>query len=153
MWVFALTVTASAAWLLDRWRSRARNGRGSCGGCAVSWVEALSSERYLIHGRLVCEDCARKARRRMPWELGALGVWAALLSALAVGNLLAGNAVAIGIFAIVASAIVVPLGAIEAMKVANRRAQARIAEGELPAITPAKPDNEEAGGNSLPTAI
>ena len=89
----------------------------------------------------------------MPWELGGLGVWAALLTALAVGNLLAGNAVAIGILAIVASAIVVPLGAIAAMTVATRRAQARIAEGELPAITPAKPDDEEADGNSLPTTV
>ena len=73
MLVLALTavagVSAVAAWIADRRRCRQRNERGECGACSVPWGESGSGVPYLIHGRLVCEDCAEKAKRRMPWEL------------------------------------------------------------------------------------
>ena len=136
MLVLALTAAAVAsaavAWMVDQRRCRRRNEQGACGACSVSWAETPSGDPYLIHGRLVCEDCAEKARRRMPWELGALAGWAALIAAIGTGNALAGNGVAVMAFSIAASTIVVPLGAVQLMKLANRRAQRRIAAGEFP---------------------
>ena len=134
MWVFALTIAASAsaigAWVFDRLRSRSKNDQGRCGACGILWTDESSGEPYLIHGRLVCEECALKARRRMPWELAALGVWAALLTAVAVGNLVSGSSVAVVAVAVAGAGIVVPLAAVQAMKLANRKAQERIALGE-----------------------
>ncbi len=136
MLVLALTAAAGAsaivAWMLDRRRCHRRNKQGACGACSVSWAETPSGDPYLIHGRLVCEDCAKKAKRRMPWELGALAGWSALIAAIATGNALAGNSVAVMAFSIAGSTIVVPLGAVQLMKLANRRAQRRIAAGEFP---------------------
>ena len=84
MVVLALTAAAcagaAAAWKLDRRRCRRRNERGQCGACGLSWTEARSRDRYLIHGRLICEDCAVNARRRLPWELGALTGWIAVVT-------------------------------------------------------------------------
>jgi len=134
MWVLALTAAASASaivtWMLDRRRCRRRNQQGECGACGVSWAETYSDDPYLIHGRLVCEDCAGKAKRRMPWELGALGGWAALLAGLVVVELASGSAKDLA-FYIAGSTGVVLLGAVEMMKLANRRAQRRIAAGEF----------------------
>ena len=146
MLVLALTVAASAgavvAWIADQRRSRHRNGRGECGACGRSWVE--SGESYLIHGRLVCEECARKAKRRMPWELGALAGWAGLIAAIGAGNVLAGNLAGAALL-IVAPTILVPLGAVQLMKLANRRAQRRIAAGEFPGLGA----SDAEGGRSL----
>jgi len=114
-------------------------------------VNASGSDRFLIHGRLVCEDCAQKARRRLPWELAALTAWAALLTAIAVGNLVAGNAVAVAALALVGSAIVVPLSAVQAMKLANRRAQRRLAEGELDSLEGTATDNDDDEGIAGPS--
>ena len=136
MLVLALTAAAGAsaivAWMLDQRRCRRRNKQGACGACSVSWAETPSGDTYLIHGRLVCENCAEKAKRRMPWELGALAGWAALIAAIVTVNALAGNSVAVIAFSIAGSTIVVPLGAVQLMKLANRRAQRRIAAGEFP---------------------
>ena len=134
MLVFALTAAAAAsatlAWMLDRRRSRRRNKQGECGACGVSWAER-SGDPYLIHGLLVCEDCAVKAKRRMPWELGALAGWAALLTGLAVTTLMTGSAKDVAFF-VAGSTGVVVLGTVQLMKLANRRAQRRIASGEFP---------------------
>ena len=128
----AAAVASAVAWMVDQRRCRRRNEQGECGACSVLWAETPSGDPYLIHGRLVCEGCAQKAKRRMPWQLGALGGWAASIAAIAAGKALAGNGVAVMLFFIVGSAIVVPLGAVQLMKLANRRAQRRIAAGEFP---------------------
>ena len=134
MLVLALTSAAGAAvlaWLVDQRRCRRRNEQGECGACGVSWAETPSGDPYLIHGRLVCEDCAEKAKRRMPWELGALAGWAALLTGLAVTTLATGSAKDAAFF-IAGSMGVVVLGTVQLMKLANRNAQRRIAAGEFP---------------------
>ena len=83
MLVLALTAAAGAsavgAWILDLRRCRRRNEQGACGACSVSSADTPSGDPYLIQGRLVSEDCAENAKRRMPWELGALAGWAALI--------------------------------------------------------------------------
>ena len=66
---------ALATWVADRRRSRRRNRSGRCATCDTTWASSSIQEAYLIHGRLVCEACAAKARRRMPWELGAVAVF------------------------------------------------------------------------------
>lgn len=134
MLVLILTAVAGAgsvmAWMFDRRRSHGRNAAGRCGACGVSWAEPGSGERYLIHGRLVCETCADKARRRMPWELGALTAWAALLSGLAATNIIMDSAKGIG-FVIAGTSAFVLVGTVQLMKLANRRAQRRLATEEF----------------------
>ena len=61
-----------------------------------------------------------------------LAAWAALMAAITAGNALAGNGVAVMAFFIAGSTIVVPLGTVQLMKLANRKAQRRIAAGEFP---------------------
>lgn len=133
MMVFVLTAVAGAsavvAWMVDRRRCRRRNQEGQCGACGIPWADAPSGERYLIHGRLVCEDCAEKAKRRMPWELGALAGWVGL----GIGITLAGKGLALLAF-IPAGMGIATLGAVQLMKLANRAAQRRIAAGESPAF-------------------
>lgn len=130
MLVLALTAVAGAsavaAWMVDRRRCRRRNEQGECGACGVSWAETSSGDPYLIHGRLVCEDCAEKAKRRMPWEIGALAGWVAL----AAGFTLADEGVAL-LLVIPAAMGIATLGAVQLMKLANRHAQRRIAAGEF----------------------
>ena len=121
---------ALAAWLADRRRSRRRNGQGACASCGVSWGETASAEPYLIHGRLVCERCAEKARRHIPWEYGAL----ATAAAVATGFMVAGKGLVAMVLFPAGSTIVMTLAAVELMKLANRRAQRRIAAGESPDI-------------------
>ena len=138
MLVLALTAIAGtsavAAWMADQRRCRRRNERGECGACGVSWGEAGSGVPYLIHGRLVCEDCAEKARRRMPWELGALAGWSALLAGIVVTSLATGFAMDVS-FVIAGSTSVVFVGAVQLMKVSNRSAERRIAAGEFPGFS------------------
>jgi Flp pilus assembly protein TadB len=132
MLVLALTAaavaSAAAAWMVDRRRCRQRNRLGECGACGTSWAETASGDPYLIHGRLVCEDCAEKAKRRMPWQIVALSGF----SALATGSALAGKGVAVVAFFSAGSIFVMTLGAVQLMKLANRSAQRRIAAGEFP---------------------
>lgn len=133
--VLALTAAASAgavwAWLADRSRSRRRNERGRCGACGDSLAD--SGDSFLIHGRLVCAACAARARKRMPWELGGLAAWVALVSTVGVGNLLVGNVAEIAALILVPT-LLVPVGAVQLMKLANRRAQQRIASGDFPLL-------------------
>jgi hypothetical protein len=66
----------------------------------------------------------------MPWELGALAVWSALLAGLAVTTLASGSALDVSFF-IAGSTGGIFLGTVQLMKLANRRAQRRIAAGEF----------------------
>ncbi|MCJ7627695.1 MAG: hypothetical protein MUO50_04825 [Longimicrobiales bacterium] len=135
MLVLVLTLTAAAgasavaAWMVDRRRCSRRNEQGQCGACGISWAATSSSNPFLIHGRLVCEDCAEKAKRRMPWELGALAGWVAL----ATGLTLADQGLALLVFVPVGMGIA-SFGAVQLMKLANRNAQRRIAAGEFPGL-------------------
>lgn len=120
--------SASAAWLADRRRSRRRNRSGECAACGTPWADTLSGDPYLIHGRLICEVCAEKAKRRMPWQLGAIGGFAAVASGYAVAG---HGATAIAVFS-ASSTVAMTWGAVQLMKLANRSAQKRIAAGDFP---------------------
>jgi hypothetical protein len=119
--------SAVAAWMVDRRRCQRRNEQGECGACRVSWTETSSGELYLIHGRLVCEDCAEKAKRRMPWELGALVGWVAIV----IGITLSDEGLALLAFIPAGMGIAI-FGAVRLMKLANLNAQQRIATGGFP---------------------
>jgi len=150
--LLALTAVAGAsavtAWVVDRRRCRRRNEQGECGACGISWAETSSGDPYLIHGRLVCEDCAEKAKCRMPWELGALAGWVAL----ATGFTLADEGLAL-LLLIPAAMGIATLGAVQLMKLANRNAQRRIAAGEFTGFnelgTEAKTDGTESLSDGL----
>ncbi len=154
--VLAAAAGASAvvAWMLDRRRCRRRNKQGACGACGATWAEAGSGDPYLIHGRLVCEDCAAKAKRRMPWELGALAGWAGLLTGLAVATIATGSVKDVAFF-VAASTGAVLLGTVQLMKLANQNAQRRIAAGEFPDFKTLGTEtntDEKAALNEGPTA-
>ena len=129
-----LALTAAAlgsvaiAWMFERRRSRRRNKQGECAACGVPWAATPSGDPYLIHGRLVCEECAEKAKRRMPWHFGILAAAAAIGTGLAV----AGADLAVMILLPAGSTIVMTIGAVQLMRLANRNAQRRIAAGEFP---------------------
>lgn len=120
MLVLALTAAAGASaivvWMLDRRRCRRRNEQGACGACGVLWAETRSGDPYLIHGRLVCEDCAAKAKRRMPWHFGIL----AAAAAVAAGVIVAGEGVVADVLAPVGSTVLMILVAVQSMKLATR---------------------------------
>lgn len=119
---------AVAGWLLQRLRSRRRNSAGVCASCARTWSDIEAQERFLIHGRLVCEGCASKARRRLGWQFGLLGA-AGIVSSVAIlvsddpAILALVPPTVVGVFAV---------GTVGIMKLANRRAQAQIAAGSYP---------------------
>ena len=117
-------------WTFERWRSRRRNRGGRCASCGVSWSSTASGDPYLIHGRLVCEDCAVRAKGRMVWSFAMLGIAAGV----GTGFALAGAGVAVMTLVPPVSTVVMTLGAVQLMKLANRRAQRRIALGEFPDI-------------------
>jgi hypothetical protein len=123
--------TVGGLWMFERRRSRLRNRRGSCATCGTSWRSTQSGEPYLIHGRLVCEDCAEIARRRMPWHFGTIA-GATALAALGIawneGGLVPGILFPVG------TTVAMTIGAVQLMKLANRNAQRRIAAGEFPDI-------------------
>jgi hypothetical protein len=120
----------SGLWLVERSRSRRRNHRGECATCGTPWQSTPSGVPYLIHGRLVCESCARTARRRLPWHFGVLGV----ATAAATAGVVAAEGVAMLIAMPLLATGAMTLGAVQLMKAANRRAQRRIALGEFPDI-------------------
>ncbi len=126
---FALWIASPPAlfglWHLRRRRARGRNDHGVCADCEASFAMS-ARDRYLIQGRFVCATCARRARRRLArqvWLLAGAAVigsgfalaspepWMAILTA--GGTLLGATA------------------AFHVMKLANRRARARIAAGTL----------------------
>ena len=124
---------AVGVWLLGRLRSRRRNASATCASCATGWSEIESPERFLVHGRLVCEDCATRAKGRLGWQFGLLGAAGVLSS---IGVLLSEDP---AILALVPPAVVgtFAVGTIAVMKLANRRAQAQIARGSYPFLPPA----------------
>ena len=134
MEVLVLAAVAGAgafgAWVADRKRSRRRNQSGECAACATPWAETPSGDPYLIHGRLICEACAEKAKRRIPWQLAAIGGFAAVAS----GSAMAGHGVTAIALISAGSTVAMTVGAVQLMKFANRSAQRRIAAGEFPDI-------------------
>jgi hypothetical protein len=126
--VFGGIPTVSGLWLFERWRSRRRNRKGECAVCGTFWSLTKSGDPFLIHGRLVCEGCGEKARRRLPWHLGFLGLAAGIATAGAVS----GAGLAAIIFLPAGATVAMTVGAIQLMKHANRNAQRRIAAGEFP---------------------
>lgn len=123
---------ALATWMADRRRSRGRNRTGQCATCGTSWTESSSQDPYLIHGRLVCEACAANARRRMPWELGAVAAFS--LVALALASAMAGQGLTTVVLVSAVGTAGMLVGAVQVMKLANRTAQRRIANGDYPDI-------------------
>lgn len=148
--VFGGIPTVSGLWMFERWRSRGRNRIGKCASCGVSWRSTSSGEPYLIHGRLVCEDCAETARRRMPWHFGIIGLAAA---AAGLGVAVGEGGLAMAILWPVGSTLAMTLGAVQLMKLGNRNAQRRIAAGEFPDITAVGAGDVEPEGETLPTAV
>ena len=142
--------TVGGLWMFERWRSRRRNRSGSCATCGTSWSSTKSGEPYLIHGRLVCEQCAEIARRRMPWHFGVIGVAAA---AAGIGVGLSEGGLVMEILFPVGSTLAMTLGAVQLMKLANRNAQRRIAAGEFPDIQALTDGDSEHESGSLPTAV
>ena len=118
----------SGLWMFERWRSRKRNRSGECAACGSAWSSTPSSEGYLIQGRLVCQECAETARRRLPWHFGTLGI----ATAVATGGMLAGGKAVAMILLPVGATVAMTLGAIRLMKLANQSAQYRISTGEFP---------------------
>jgi len=131
---------ALATWVVDHRRSRRRNRSGRCAGCATPWASSGSGDPYLIHGRLVCESCAAKARKRMPWELGAVVAF----SMVALGSAAAAKGpIAVVLFSALGTAGML-VGAVQLMKLANRAAQRRIAYGDYPDIASVRSSEEPA---------
>lgn len=145
--IAALTATppvVAGLWIAEWWRSGRRNRRGACGSCAETLSDELD-DRFLVSGRLICSGCAGAMKRRMPWLLGTLLV------------LLTGSAIATAIMADGIEWVLSPLimfgfglGAIQLMKVANRRAQRRIATGGVPQIALGADDAPESDPAQLP---
>jgi len=127
--VFGGLPTVGGLWVFERTRARRRNQQGRCAVCGESWQTRPSRERYLIHGRLVCEGCAQRARGRVLWQLGAVGVAAI---AAGIGSALAGGNPAMIVIVPIGLPVVMTVGVIQWMKRANRVAQRRIATGEYP---------------------
>jgi len=147
--VFGGIPTVGGLWMFERWRSRRRNRGGECASCGISWSSTSSGEPYLIHGRLVCEDCAEVARRRMPWHFATIGIAAA---AVGIGVAWDGGGLATAILWPIGSTLALTLGAVQMMKLANRKAQRRIAAGEFPDMKTLGPGAAEAGEEGTPTA-
>lgn len=124
----AAGATALAAWLRDRRQGRSRNRQGECAACGHPWKDTSSGDAYLIHGRLVCEECAVRERRRLPWYFSILAVAGAGAAALTAASdgLLAMLLLPLG------TTIVLTVGTVQVMKLANRVAKRRIAAGEFP---------------------
>ena len=136
--------------MFERLRPRGRNRIGKCASCGVLWGSTATGEPYLIHGRLVCEDCAETARRRMPWHFGIIGL-AAAAAGLGVAVAYGGSAMAI--LWPVGSTFALTLGAVQLMKLANRNAQRRIAAGEFPDIQAVAAGGSDQEVDSLPPAV
>ena len=146
----AAAVSAGAAWILDQRRCLRRNKKGECAACGISWTETPSGDPYLIHGRLVCEDCAEVARRRMPWHFATIGIAAA---AAGLGVALGQGGLAMAILWPIGSTLALTLGAVQLMKLANRNAQRRIAAGEFPGMKTLGPGAADGGEDGTPTAV
>lgn len=137
-------------WMFERWRSARRNRRGSCATCGTSWRSTETGEPYLIHGRLVCEECADVARRRMPWHFGII---AGATAAAALGIAWNEGGFVPGILFPVGTTLAATLGAVQLMKLANRDAQRRIAAGEFPDIRALGVGDSDESADGRPFAV
>ena len=133
----AATPAAAGLWWFGIRRSQRRNGRGECGSCS-QLLGSDSEERFLVGGRLICVDCARRLKKRMPWLLGAATV---LITGAGVGAGMAADGLEWVLGPLVT--ISLGLGALQTMKAANRRAQRRLAEGESEQISSGGSDSTE----------
>lgn len=111
-------VTAAAGWWADRRRAKRRNAGGACGSCGDAWGADRTLERYWIHGRLVCEACATRAKRRLPVHFAVLGVAGAFATT---ATALSGGMTAFALVPLV-TAVALPVWAVKGMKQANRKA-------------------------------
>jgi hypothetical protein len=126
--IVALSVTPpilAGLWMAEWWRSGRRNRKGECGGCRRP-LAYTSEDQFLISGRLICAGCATRMKRRMPWMLGTL----ALVVVAAAGG---AAVMAEGAEWVLGPLVTFPVafGAVQLMKLANRRAQRRLAAGDL----------------------
>ena len=134
----------AAAWFVDHRRARRRNETGCCAMCGIAWSEA-AEDRYLIHGRLVCEACAERAKTQMPKQFGIIVA--------STGVATGGMGAAYGLAAMVAfpavTTVAMTTGAVWLMKSANREAQRRIASGEYPGYHALEAGDTEPSPESL----
>jgi hypothetical protein len=122
--------TALAGWFADRRRAQTRNGNSECAACGMTLQGGDRSELFLIHGRLVCPGCANGAKRKTLWQfVGLTGA-----TAFATGMIAASQGLVAMLAFPVGSALLMTAGAVHLMKLANRRAQERIARGTDPSF-------------------
>lgn len=119
--------TATAGWWMAQIRGRRKNELGACGICGDAWTGKASSP-FLLHGRLVCGHCAGRARRRVGLQFALL----ATASAIASGLIVVTSGLVLFVAFPVVSTALMTLGAVRAMKSANRAAQWRILVGDYP---------------------
>lgn len=119
---------AFAGWLRDRRRHHAKNQDGCCAQCGTPWQDPATGDPFLLHGRLVCAPCAGREQERMMRHFGVLAGATAFAST---SILVAQGPVALMLLPL-ATGAGLTLGAVSVMKLANRRAQRRIATGESP---------------------
>lgn len=131
-------------WVAEWWRSGRRNRRGECGACGQA-LGTESEDRYLVSGRLTCSGCATQMKKRMPWMLGGLAV---LITGTGIGVAMVVDGWEWVLNPIITSSMVI--GTLQLMKVANRRAQRRIAAGEIAQIMPGQTDPSESETAQLP---
>lgn len=138
--IVALSATPpvlAGLWVAEWWRSGRRNRRGECGACGQA-LGTESEDRYLVSGRLICSGCTTQMNRRMPWMLGALGV---LVTGTAIGVAMVVDGWEWMLNPLITFSATI--GTLQLMKVANRRAQRRIAAGEIPQIMPGQTVSSE----------
>ena len=140
--------TALGGWFADRRRARDRNEKAECAACGTDLQESDRSELFLIHGRLVCPGCADGAKRK------TLLQFVGLAGAVAFATwMIAASQGAVAMLALpLGSALLMTTGAVHLMKVANRRAQERIATGMDPSFAALASEPSFSLMGSAPTA-
>lgn len=133
---YGMVPIAGGLWAFHRWRGARRNRDGRCAACAIEWRSSGTVDRYVIQGRLVCRSCARRARHRLSWYFAALG----LAGILATGIAIAGADVAWLVLLPPGLLAVATYGALRWMKLANRRAQRRLASQALASLRAMAPE-------------
>lgn len=117
--------TALAGWIADRRRAKNRNESSRCASCAADLSGVVTAELFLIHGRLVCADCGESAKRRTLWQ------FAVLIGAttFATGMIAAEQGLVAMLGIPVGTALLMTAATVHLMKLSNREAQVRIAQG------------------------
>jgi hypothetical protein len=86
----------------------------------------------------------------MPWHFGIIGLAGVTVG---LGVALGEGGLVTAILWPVGSTLALTIGAVQLMKLANRKAQRRIAAGEFPDINAVGPGEEEPKDGTLPTAV